>query len=140
VIRLDLAPAWRQHGGGVAWPSEAGQDFARLAVEHCYGDAWARPRPDEPIAALIEDPWKRIACSPDLAGCAASFTDPEFAAQGRDTINGQNLRCERDAEGRYTKVHLCPGPEGDADDCLGEDEPRAWSSPIYVDYRSPAAP
>ena len=24
------------------WPSEAGKDFARLCVEHCYADAWSR--------------------------------------------------------------------------------------------------
>jgi hypothetical protein len=81
---------------------------------------------------------------------AATFSDPEFAAVGRDTlyyarafeapkptINAENLRCERDAEGRCTKVNLCPGPESDADDCLGEVEPRAWSSPIYVDFAHP---
>jgi alkylhydroperoxidase/carboxymuconolactone decarboxylase family protein YurZ len=38
-----FTPAWRDHAGGVAWPSAAGNDFARLCVEHCYADAWARP-------------------------------------------------------------------------------------------------
>jgi 4-carboxymuconolactone decarboxylase len=42
ILDQVFTPAWRQHGGGVAWPSQAGKDFARLAVEHCYGDAWAR--------------------------------------------------------------------------------------------------
>ncbi|NQZ95640.1 MAG: carboxymuconolactone decarboxylase family protein [Myxococcales bacterium] len=37
-----FSPSWRDHEGGVAWPSEAGLDFARLCVEHCYADAWSR--------------------------------------------------------------------------------------------------
>ena len=37
-----FTPAWREHGGGVSWPSAAGQDLARLCVEHCYADAWSR--------------------------------------------------------------------------------------------------
>jgi alkylhydroperoxidase/carboxymuconolactone decarboxylase family protein YurZ len=37
-----FTPAWRDHKGGVPWPSAAGLDFARLCVEHCYADAWAR--------------------------------------------------------------------------------------------------
>ena len=37
-----FTPAWREHGGGVAWPTAAGEDFARICTEHCYADAWAR--------------------------------------------------------------------------------------------------
>jgi alkylhydroperoxidase/carboxymuconolactone decarboxylase family protein YurZ len=37
-----FTPAWREHEGGVAWPTAAGLDFARICVEHCYADAWAR--------------------------------------------------------------------------------------------------
>jgi alkylhydroperoxidase/carboxymuconolactone decarboxylase family protein YurZ len=37
-----FTPAWRSHEGGVAWPTAAGLDFARICVEHCYADAWAR--------------------------------------------------------------------------------------------------
>jgi 4-carboxymuconolactone decarboxylase len=37
-----FTPAWRDHQGGVPWPSAAGQDLARLCVEHCYADAWSR--------------------------------------------------------------------------------------------------
>lgn len=34
---------------------------------------------NEPIASLIDDPWKRFDCGPDPAGCAVEFDDPEFA-------------------------------------------------------------
>jgi 4-carboxymuconolactone decarboxylase len=37
-----FTPRWREHQGGVPWPTAAGLDFARLCVEHCYADAWAR--------------------------------------------------------------------------------------------------
>ena len=102
-------------------------------------------RPDEPLDALIEDPWKRIECDGDPAGCSATFTDPEYARLGRDTvyyvrayeaeapgINAGNLRCERDAEGRCLEVDLCgDGPE---DLCLSAHRPKAWSSPIFIDF------
>jgi len=105
--------------------------------------------PGEPIEALIEDPWKSFECDGDPAGCAFTFSDPDYAELGRDTvyyaraheapapgINAGNLRCERDADGACTDVTLCgDGPE---DLCLSEHEPRAWSSPIFVDWADPA--
>jgi 4-carboxymuconolactone decarboxylase len=53
ILDRIFTPAWRAHGGGVAWPSEAGHDFARLAVEHCYGDAWSRPGIDIETRSLL---------------------------------------------------------------------------------------
>ncbi len=104
--------------------------------------------PDEAIDALIEDPWRSFECDGDPAGCSITFSDPEYARFGRDTVyyvraheapapavNGQNLRCERDVEGKCTSVDLCDG--GPEDLCLGEHEPQAWSSPIFVDFRAP---
>jgi hypothetical protein len=127
-------------------PSDQRRPITRIEVVRIRPQS----RAGEPIASLIDDPWRRFDCAPDPAGCVATFTDPEFPTQERDTlyyarafeppkpvINGQNLRCERDAAGNCTKVNLCPGPQGDADNCLGEDEPRAWSSPIYVDFARP---
>jgi hypothetical protein len=101
----------------------------------------------EDVGPLIEDPWRTKLCEPSASGCIGHFPDPDFASEGRDAvyyarvfeapiqaINGDNLRCERNAAGECTQVTLCPGPDGDADQCLGEKEPRAWSSPIFVDY------
>ena len=102
--------------------------------------------PDEDVARLIEDPWKVFQCEPDPTGCVVTFTDSEFEAAGRNTlyyarafeepklgVNAGNLRCERDAAGKCVDVNACPGPEGAKDDCLAPHEPRAWSSPIWID-------
>jgi hypothetical protein len=93
-----------------------------------------RPRvgPDEEIAALIDDPWRILPCEPDPTGCRVSFKDPDFPQAGRDTlyyvraieepslaVNARNIEC-RDVPSD--------------DDCLGETEERAWSSPIFVDF------
>jgi hypothetical protein len=108
-------------------------------------------RPGEPVSALIEDPWRRFACEPRASGCVATFEDAEFAESARDAVyyaraveepapkvNGGQLRCERDESGRCTRVDLCGEPGEEDDDCLGSFEPRAWSSPIYVDFAGTA--
>ncbi|MFO0689148.1 MAG: nuclear transport factor 2 family protein [Myxococcota bacterium] len=42
ILDQVFTPAWRNHGGGVPVKTPAGEAFARLAVEHCYADSWAR--------------------------------------------------------------------------------------------------
>lgn len=51
-------------------------------------------------------------------------------------INADNLRCTYDEEGNCTEVNICYGDDRTSrdDDCLGEIEERAWSSPIYVEH------
>ncbi len=139
-----LAPERLQHlcKGECYHPSDQRRRITRIEVVRI------RPQqtPGQQIVSRIDAAWQRFECAPDPAGCVATFSDPEFPSSGqpsvyyarafeaeRPSINGANLRCERDAEGNCTKVNLCPGPEGDADDCLAPVEPRAWSSPIYVD-------
>lgn len=69
--------------------------------------------------------------------------DDEFPGRGRDavyyarvferprpTVNGDPLRCIRDASGACLESDPCL----DGDDCLSPYAPRAWSSPIYVDF------
>jgi len=105
--------------------------------------------PDEPVASLIRDPWRSFDCEPNAAGCSITFEDPDFAAEARDTlyyvraieepapgVNADNLRCEYGEKGECAKVNLCGGPDALEDDCLAEHEPRAWSSPIFVDFRA----
>jgi hypothetical protein len=106
--------------------------------------------PGEPVESLIESPWRSFECDPDPAGCSVTFEDPEFPTDGRDTlyyvraieapapgINAANLRCDYDEEGRCVKVDLCNDADGVDNDCLAEHEPRAWSSPIFVDFAAP---
>ncbi len=102
--------------------------------------------PGEAIEPLIEDAWKTLACEPSEAGCAVTFTDPEFVSAGRDTlyyvraieekslaVNADLLRCERDGSGKCVRVKPCIGAAPD-DECLAETEERAWSSPIFLEH------
>jgi hypothetical protein len=104
----------------------------------------------EELAALIQDRFIVHECVASADGsCSFTFNDPSYAADGRDAlyyvkaiqeaepmINGDKLKCERDAAGKCVKVNLCYGDyRSGKDDCLAPAEPRAWSSPIYVSYR-----
>jgi hypothetical protein len=107
-------------------------------------------RPGEPVEDLIDDPWRSFECEPDPTGCVVRFEDEEFSSSGRDAvyyvralqvetpaISGNPLSTEFDAEGRAVSVKPCSGgyrtPKDD--DCLSPVSERAWSSPIYVDFR-----
>jgi hypothetical protein len=170
VVPLDRPPHFRVRAVG-AFKQRPGcppDTLAGLSAERidalCHGECYhpgderkritrieiVRIRPqvaaDEPIAPLIEDPWRVFRCS-DPAGCAVEFDDPEYRRGGRDvlyyvraieepspTVNGGNLRCDRDVNGACVAVHPCFGDERTArdDDCLIMTEERAWSSPIYL--------
>ena len=105
----------------------------------------------EALAPLIQDRFIEHQCDKTADGsCTFTFTDPSYAAGKRDAlyyvkaiqeaeplINADPLKCERDATGKCVKVKLCYGDyRSGADECTAPAEPRAWSSPIYVDYRS----
>jgi hypothetical protein len=139
-------------------------EIARLCKGECFHPSGERKlvtrievvrirpqvEPGEPVAGLIEDPWRVFPCPASQAGCVVQFEDPDFPAAGRDTtyyvraieepsqaVNAGNLRCEYDEAGRCVEVRPCFGDFRTAadDDCLGPVEERAWSSPIYVDAR-----
>ena len=111
-----------------------------------------RPRQGahESARELIEDPWKVLPCEPASAGCSVEFEDPEFPRQQREMIyyvraiqepspavNAGGLRCEYNERGECVEVNPCYGDfrTDFGDDCLSPNEERAWSSPIYIDYR-----
>lgn len=108
-------------------------------------------RPGEPIADLVDDPWKTIPCTGQSGSCVAEFDDPEYAAGARDAlyyvraiqqatpaVNAGGLRCEGS---NCEKPNPCFGDYRTAydDDCLAPNEERAWSSPIYLAWKAGAA-
>ena len=83
-------------------------------------------------------------------GCTVEFEDPDFVAEGRDalyyvraleepiaTINGGNLRASFDKNGQAETTDMCYGDFRTSidDDCQQPHNQRAWSSPIFVDYK-----
>ncbi len=141
---LALGPRRLEHlcRGECYHPSDRRRPITRIEVVRIR----PQTRPDEDVASLIDDPWLSFDCGSSPGGCVRTFSDPEFARDGRESvyyvrayepptpgINVGNLRCERDAEGNCIATDPCPGPEGAADECLADHEPRAWSSPIFVD-------
>ncbi len=124
-------------------PSDVRKPIERIEVVRIRPQTSA----DEAIRPLIQDPWLTHACPGDGKGCRFSFEDPELLRDGRESlyyvraiqapslaVNGDPLRCTRDAEGRCIAVDGCGLlPDGTPDDCLAPVGERAWSSPIFVD-------
>ena len=106
--------------------------------------------PGEAPEVLIEDPWRVFACDGDPAGCVVEFVDDDFPPAARDAvyyvralqeetpaINGGGLRTRYDAAGGAEAVDPCYADyrEDVSDDCKAPVQERAWSSPIFVDWK-----
>lgn len=126
-------------------PSDERKPITRIEIVRI------RPQrdPGEDVGRLIEDPWRSFPCPPDPAGCFVVFHDPDFVGAERDAVyyaravseeapgvNAAGLRCRYDSQGRCVAVDPCWGDyrTDPDDDCLSPHEPRAWSSPIYIDH------
>jgi len=125
-------------------PSDERRPITRIEIVRI------RPQtsPGEALDGLVEDPWRVLPCPADGSGCVVEFADTEFADSGRDAIyyaraieapdaliHGENpLGCQFDDQGRCIEVAPCGSNTPEEDDCLSEAAPRAWSSPIFVDY------
>jgi len=125
-------------------PSDVRRPITRIEVVRIRPQIAA----DETLDGLVEDPWRVLPCPADGSGCVVEFADAEFAASGRDVvyyvraieapdrlIRGTNpLGCELDDSGRCIEIEPCGANTPYEDDCLSEAEPRASSSPIFVDH------
>jgi len=140
------------------------EDIERICKNECYNPSDERkvitrievikvlPQiyKNESVDPLIMDSWKTFDCPLDQNGCEITFSDSNFSKDTRDAayyvraiqepsqvINAKNLRCEYDSEGNCIKVNQCHATYKTAldDDCLSMSDERAWSSPIFVDYK-----
>jgi hypothetical protein len=170
VVTLKEAPrfevralgAFKQAPGCPGWVREATSDqlIEEVCFSECYNPTGERHRitrievvkvtpqirANEPLAALVQDPYAVLTCKAGATDCTVTFQDEAYPTAGRPAtyyvraiqeptmqVNAAMLRCERDAGGACTKPRVCEGgTSGADDDCLAEDEERAWSSPIYV--------
>ncbi|MGB1142343.1 MAG: DUF3604 domain-containing protein, partial [Halioglobus sp.] len=146
LASLGEARAQALCGGECFRPGDRRKAVSRIEVVRI------RPQvsPDETIAPLIEDPWRVFECPAEDggAGCTVEFRDEEFAVTRRPAlyyarvvqepqllIQGDPFGCQYDEDGNCLRREYCIGDRATADNnCLSEEEPRAWTSPIFVDY------
>ncbi|MBW2397091.1 MAG: DUF3604 domain-containing protein [Deltaproteobacteria bacterium] len=125
-------------------PSDERRPITRIEIVRIRPQAHA----DEPLDGLVEDPWRVLPCPADGSGCVVEFADSEFGGSARDAvyyaraieapdslIHGKNpLGCQFDEQGRCVEIEPCGANTPQEDDCKGVAEPRAWSSPIFVNH------
>jgi len=125
-------------------PGDQRRPISRIEVVRIRPQAYE----GEPLDDLVEDPWRTFPCPADGSGCVIEFADNDFVSNRRDTvyyaraieapdllIHGQNpLGCRYDESGTCVAIDPCGALSPSSDDCLSEAEPRAWSSPIYLNY------
>ena len=127
-------------------PSDTRRNIDRIEVIKITPQSFE----DEKIDNLIKDPWKIYKCQ-GYGECVFTFSDKEYESDQKDAvyyvraieetskaINAGNLRCEEDTFGNCKETNMCYGSPlltPYDEDCLESTEERAWSSPIFVDYK-----
>lgn len=166
TFRAKAAAAFKQNPGCPDYAVNGlGQDNVdRLCSGECYNPTNERHKMErievirirpqaydgEPLNDLIDDDFLVHDCGENDGTCEFEFTDPDYAALGRDTtyyvravqeatptINAERIVCaERDTDGTCLMAKpLCYGDYRSGDsECLAPSEHRAWSSPIFLIY------
>lgn len=128
-------------------PSDERKKITRIEVIR----VWPQEYINQPIDERIEDTWLVHNCDTDKLGCRFTFTDPDFSTMQSDVsyyaraieepspiINVKGAHCIFDEEGNCSEFKICTqdfkNPR-DLEACTSIDEPRAWSSPIYLNYK-----
>ena len=127
-------------------PSDIRREIDRIEIVKILPQEYENEFLDD----LIIDPWKTFKCN-GTEECIITFSDSDFESSKRDAlyyvraiekeskaVNADNLRCKLDNFGRCIEVDICYGSPLQTpreEDCLGRVEERAWSSPIFVDYK-----
>jgi len=129
-------------------PSDERKRITRIEVIRI----WPQEYEDQPMDERIEDTWLVHNCDINEKGCQFNFTDPDFITMQSDVsyyvraieepspiINVKGAHCIYDDEGNCSEFKICTqdfkNPR-DIDACTSIDEPRAWSSPIYLHFKS----
>jgi hypothetical protein len=108
--------------------------------------------PDEKIAPLVESPWRIHECPEGASECTYQFEDEEFLSGERPSlyyarviqeaeplISGDPFGCVYDEAGACVERNYCVGEYATAtENCLHIAEPRAWTSPIYLNVPNAA--
>lgn len=108
--------------------------------------------PDEDIAGLIENDWRSFDCPADGNGCEFEFEDTDYILAERPAlyyarviqaeeplIGGDPFGCRYDDAGNCIAREYCVGANAGPDDlCQAPASPRAWTSPIYLEYGPPS--
>jgi len=106
--------------------------------------------PTEAIADLIDDRWRVFDCPATGEGCTIEFEDEEYVGSGRPSlyyarviqaaeplIGGDPFGCERDERGRcLSRTYCIDENAGPDENCTALAEPRAWTSPIFLEPAS----
>ena len=123
------------HGDRDAKPLEFGLVLPQLRQMHPAGQSPQMPvkHQQQPTPAIILE---RMPCAARVQERERHCRPVGKKRHADEVYVESGTPALRDAAGRCLSVDPCMGDEPASNDCLAEDEQRAWSSPIFVDWRT----